>query len=62
MHAELARMVPNGRHIVTEGVGHDIHQEQPELVADAVRQVVGAVRDPSTWAMPTVSPAATPGG
>jgi hypothetical protein len=61
MHAELARMVPNGRHIVAEGVGHDIHHEQPDFVNDAVRQMVAAVRDPSTWAMPTANPATTPG-
>ena len=35
--------------------------ERPELVNDAVRQVVAAVRDPSTWATPTASPATTPG-
>ena len=60
-HAELARMVPNGRQIVAEGIGHDIHHEQPQVVNDAVRQVVVAVRDPSTWATPTASPATTPG-
>ena len=26
-----------------------LHQDQPELVIDAIRQVVTAVRDPSTW-------------
>jgi pimeloyl-ACP methyl ester carboxylesterase len=62
LHAELVRLVPNGRHIVAEGVGHDIHQEQPDLVNDAVHQVIAAVRDPSTWATPTASPATTPGG
>ena len=62
LHAEIAHLVPNGRHIVAEGVGHDIHQEQPELVNEAIRQVVAAVRDPSTWATPTASPATPPGG
>ena len=61
-HAELARMVPAGRHVVAEGVGHDIHQERPELVNEAIRQVVSAVRAPSTWATPAASPATTPGG
>jgi pimeloyl-ACP methyl ester carboxylesterase len=60
-HAELARMVPNGRHVVAEGVGHDIHQERPELVNDAVRQVVAAIRDPTSWATPMANSAATPG-
>ncbi len=50
LHAELVRLVPNGRHVVAEGVGHDIHQERPELVIEAIRQVVAAVRDSSPWA------------
>jgi pimeloyl-ACP methyl ester carboxylesterase len=62
LHAEIVRLVPNGRHVVAEEVGHDIHQERPELVSETVRQVVAAARDPSTWATPTASPAATPGG
>jgi hypothetical protein len=32
--------------IATES-GHNIHQDQPELVIDAIQQVVAAVRDPS---------------
>ena len=62
LHGELVRLVPNGRHVVAEGVGHDIHQERPELVIEAVRQVVTAVRESSTWAPPTPNPAVTPGG
>jgi hypothetical protein len=30
--------------------GHNIHQDQPELVIAAIREVVEAVRNPSTWA------------
>ena len=29
--------------------GHDIHQDQPELVTEAIRQVVTGVRNPDTW-------------
>ena len=29
--------------------GHDIHQDQPELVTEAIRQVVAGVRNPDTW-------------
>lgn len=54
---QIARLVPNGRHLVAERSGHDIHHEQPELVIDGVRAVVEAVRDPSTWAS---SPQGTP--
>jgi pimeloyl-ACP methyl ester carboxylesterase len=52
LHGELARLVPNGRHIVAEDSGHDVHKDQPELVAEAIRAVVTGVRDPSTWATP----------
>jgi pimeloyl-ACP methyl ester carboxylesterase len=55
--ADLAGLVPNARHVVAEQSGHYVHQSQPDLVVDAIRQVVEAVRDPSTWATPT---AATP--
>ena len=61
LHEELVRLVPDGRHVLAEGIGHDIHQERPELVVEAIRQVVVAVRDPRTWATPSGSLAATPG-
>lgn len=44
-----AQLVPNAKHIVAEQSGHNIHQDQPELVIEAIRMVVDAVRDPSTW-------------
>ncbi len=31
LHEEIARLVPNGRHVVAEGSGHDIHQERPDI-------------------------------
>ena len=62
LHAEIVHLVPNGQHVIAEGVGHDIHQERPELVNEAVRQVVTAVREPSTRATPKATSAVTPGG
>ena len=50
---DLARLVPNARRVIATESGHDIHQDQPELVIDAVRQVVEAVRDPGSWELPT---------
>jgi hypothetical protein len=29
--------------------GHDIHQDQPELVIEAIQQVLQGVRNPDTW-------------
>jgi pimeloyl-ACP methyl ester carboxylesterase len=45
----LATLVPNARFFVANDSGHDIHQDQPELVIEAIRQVVVGVRHPATW-------------
>jgi pimeloyl-ACP methyl ester carboxylesterase len=57
LQADLAGLVPGGRRIVAEKSGHYIQQGQPDLVVTAIRDVVQAVRDPSTWATP---PSGTP--
>ena len=44
-----ATLVPNARYTVATESGHDIHQDQPELVIEAIRQVVAGVRNPDTW-------------
>ena len=46
---DLATLVPNARFSVATESGHDIHQDQPELVIEAIRQVVAGVRNPDTW-------------
>ena len=46
---DLATLAPGSRFFVAAQSGHDIHQDQPELVAEALRQVVTAVREPDTW-------------
>jgi pimeloyl-ACP methyl ester carboxylesterase len=46
---DLATLVPDARFFVAAESGHDIHQDQPELVTEAVRQVVAGVRNPDTW-------------
>src|SRR6476469_4608790 len=40
----LAALVPNAKHITKTNSGHEIHKEQPQLVIDAIREVVDAVR------------------
>jgi len=47
--AEVAQLVPDAKHIIAEESGHNIHQDQPELVIEAIRMVVNAVSDPPTW-------------
>jgi pimeloyl-ACP methyl ester carboxylesterase len=44
-----ATLVPEARFSVASESGHDIHQDQPELVIEAIRQVVAGVRNPDTW-------------
>jgi pimeloyl-ACP methyl ester carboxylesterase len=41
---KLARLVPNAKHITNTKSGHEIQKEQPQLVVDAIREVVDAVR------------------
>ena len=40
----LAKLVPNEKHITNTNSGHEIHKEQPQLVINAIRHVVEAVR------------------
>ncbi|ARV58770.1 hypothetical protein BZZ01_09065 [Nostocales cyanobacterium HT-58-2] len=44
LHAELANESPQGVHIVAHKSGHAIQLDDPELVIDAIRQVVEKVR------------------
>jgi pimeloyl-ACP methyl ester carboxylesterase len=44
LQQQLARQVPGGRLVIATDSGHDIQHEQPELVLDAIRDVVLAVR------------------
>ena len=44
-----ATLVPDARFSIARTSGHNIHQDQPELVTEAIRQVVAGVRDPDTW-------------
>ena len=39
----LAKLVPNAKHITNTNSGHEIHKEQPQLVIDAIRDLVEAV-------------------
>jgi CubicO group peptidase (beta-lactamase class C family)/pimeloyl-ACP methyl ester carboxylesterase len=49
LQADLVGLVPNGRLVIAERSGHYVHQGEPELVVEAIRDVVDAVRDPETW-------------
>jgi pimeloyl-ACP methyl ester carboxylesterase len=44
MQKDLVGRSPRGRQIMAERSGHFIHRDQPELVVDAIRQVVEEVQ------------------
>ena len=46
---ELVALEPDAKHAIATDSDHYIQVEQPDLVVDAVRQVVEAVRDPASW-------------
>ena len=54
--AFLAALVPDTRLVTIADSGHYIQAEQPDVVIEAIRQVVEAVRDPSRWTSPVASP------
>jgi pimeloyl-ACP methyl ester carboxylesterase len=45
----LARLSPNAKHKIAAKSSHYIQLQEPQLVIDAIKQVVEAVRNPSTW-------------
>jgi hypothetical protein len=46
---ELATLVQNAKHKTATKSSHYIQAQEPQLVIDAIKQVVEAVRNPSTW-------------
>jgi pimeloyl-ACP methyl ester carboxylesterase len=50
--AKLAALVPGAKHVTKTDSGHNIHIEQPQLVTEAIRDVVEAVRKGATQLMP----------
>jgi pimeloyl-ACP methyl ester carboxylesterase len=44
LQADLARRSSSGKQIIAEKSGHHIQFDQPDLVIDAIRQVVEATR------------------
>jgi pimeloyl-ACP methyl ester carboxylesterase len=51
--AFLAGLVPDAHLVTVADSGHYIQAERPEVVIEAIRQVVEAVRDPASWATPS---------
>jgi pimeloyl-ACP methyl ester carboxylesterase len=47
--ARLAALLPDARHETATESDHYVQIDQPGLVVDAIRAVIEAVRDPTTW-------------
>ena len=45
MQKDLVRRSPRGKQVIAEKSGHGVHQDQPELVIDAIRQVVKSIKN-----------------
>jgi pimeloyl-ACP methyl ester carboxylesterase len=45
VHAALARLSSNSRHIVVKDAGHEVHLFQPAAVVQAIDDVLRAVRE-----------------
>jgi pimeloyl-ACP methyl ester carboxylesterase len=45
----LATFAPNAKHKIATKSSHYIQVQEPQLVIDAIKQVVDAVRNPSAW-------------
>jgi pimeloyl-ACP methyl ester carboxylesterase len=56
----LATLVPNTKYVIATQSAHYIQIQQPELVIHAVRDVIGAVRDPATWGTLPAAPTSKP--
>ena len=56
LQASLSTLTPDARLVVLEDSGRSIHKEQPQAIVAAIRDVVNAVRDPSTWEMDGSTP------
>lgn len=46
---DIATLVPDARLVTATESGHNVHQDQPQLVIDTIAQVVTAVHDPASW-------------
>jgi pimeloyl-ACP methyl ester carboxylesterase len=57
LQAQQAREL-NARVVVAEKSGHFVPTDEPEVVIEAIREVIEATRDPSSWATPAATPAA----
>jgi pimeloyl-ACP methyl ester carboxylesterase len=47
-HKQLVKKLPNAKHILTEESGHNIPREQPQLIVQAVQEILQEIKHPKT--------------
>jgi pimeloyl-ACP methyl ester carboxylesterase len=52
-HQAIAALSTRGRHVVARVGGHWVHLDQPDLVVEAIREVVEIVRGSPTASLET---------
>ena len=45
MQKKLVALIPGGKHIIVEGVGHNMHLEKPEALITPVTEMINEVRN-----------------
>jgi pimeloyl-ACP methyl ester carboxylesterase len=45
MQQRLVDLVPGGKHIIAEGVGHNIHSEKPEVLVEPLVEMISKVKN-----------------
>jgi pimeloyl-ACP methyl ester carboxylesterase len=45
LQKRLVALVPNGRHIIAEGVGHNIHVDKPAVLIDPLLEMIAAIEE-----------------
>lgn len=45
LQKKLAALIPGGKHIIVEGVGHNMHLEKPEVLIETMNEMIKEVRN-----------------
>jgi len=43
LQQRLVNLIPGGKHIIAEGVGHNIHNEKPEILIDPILEMINKI-------------------
>ncbi len=49
LQQKLVDLIPGGKHIIAEGVGHNIHVEKPEIVVESIIDMINKIQAPGKY-------------